>query len=149
MARPKSTPKAAPVRTPVPRRRKTVRASHNAWASLFYPAGYLLFGGAGLMLAPDAALVALGSTGEYGVVLPRAVGLMMFGLGLLVVQVIRHGVTALYPTTVVVPCVLIAGLAWLYHLSRDPFFLSVLIIVAVGVVWTGTALAAERFAARR
>jgi uncharacterized protein (DUF486 family) len=58
-------------------------------------------------------------------------------------------VAVLYPTTVAVRCVLLAGLAWLYHLSRDPFFLVILVIVALGVALTGTALAAERIAARR
>jgi hypothetical protein len=125
------------------------RPSRFAWASLFYVAGYLLFGGTGLLAAPEAALQALGSTGEYGMVLPRAVGLLMIGLGLIVAQVIRHGVAVLYPTTVAVRCVLLAGLAWLYYLSRDPFFLSVLAIVAAGVVLTSAALAVDFFGGRR
>jgi hypothetical protein len=148
MARAKRIPKSAPVRAAASRRRAQ-RPRQYARASLFYVAGYLLFGGGGLMAAPEGALLALGSTGEYGTVLPRAMGLMMIGLGLVVVQVIRLGVTALYPTTVAVRCVLLAGLAWLYHLSRDPFFLVVLATVGLGVVLTGTALAADRFAARR
>ena len=149
MAYPQWTPKAAGFSAASPRLRGMTRPSRFAWASLFYVAGYLLCGGTVLMAAPEAALQALGSTVEYGMVLPRAVGLMMIGLGLIVVQVIRHGVHVLYPTTVLVRCVLLAGLAWLYYLSRDPFFLSILAIVGTGVVLTSTALAADFLAARR
>ena len=118
--------------------------SHYARASLFYLAGYLLPTGAGLIVLPDQVTRLLGSTGEYGTILPRAFGLMLVGIGIIVVQLIRHEVAVLYSTTVAVRSVFLAGFAWLYWMSRDRFFLVVFCVVAMGVVLTSAGLIADR-----
>ena len=112
--------------------------------SLYYLAGYLLFAGVALMLVPAFALGLLLSNGEYGDVLPRLLGVVLFALGVFVAQVIRHRVTALYPTTLAVRAVILAVLAALYVKSSDPFFLVLIGIVGLGVVLTGAAYLRER-----
>lgn len=114
-----------------------------AWLSLFYGAGYLIPGGAALVVAPDPTLRLVLSTGDYGSVFPRAGGLLLLGLGLITAQIIRHRVSVLYPTTVAVHTLSLAGFAWLYSVSRDPFFAIVFIVVAVGVVLTTAGLIAD------
>jgi hypothetical protein len=112
--------------------------------SLFYVAAYLLIAGVGLAAAPDVALSLLGSTSEYGTVLPRALGVLLLGLALLVVQLIRHRADALYPTTLAVRAVFAVGFAWLYAISRDPFFVAVDAVIAVGMVLTAVGLLLDR-----
>ena len=117
--------------------------------SLFYLAGYLFPAGLGLLFAPALALRLFLSSGEYGNVLPRAVGLLLLGLGMITVQIIRHRADALYPTTVAVRTIFLAGFAWLYWMSHDPFFLVVFAIVAVGVLMTSTCLLLDGRGRRR
>jgi hypothetical protein len=111
--------------------------------SLFYLAGYLFPAGAGLLGAPDQALQLFQSTGDYGSVFPRALGLLLLGLGLITVQLIRHRTEPLYSTTVAVRGLFLAGFAWLYWMSLDPFFLVVFAVVAFGVLLTSTCLAVD------
>jgi uncharacterized membrane protein YoaK (UPF0700 family) len=112
--------------------------------SLYYLAGYLLFAGIALMTVPAFALGLLLSNGQYGDVLPRLLGVVLFALGVFVAQVIRHRVTVLYPTTLAVRAVILIVLAALYVKSSDPFFLVLIGIVGLGVVMTGTAYLRER-----
>jgi uncharacterized membrane protein YoaK (UPF0700 family) len=112
--------------------------------SLYYLAGYLLFAGVALMLVPAFALSLLLSNGQYGDVLPRLLGVVLFALGVFVAQVIRHRVAVLYPTTLAVRAVILVVLAALYVKSSDPFFLVLIGIVGLGVVLTGTAYLRER-----
>lgn len=116
--------------------------------SLFYVAGYLFPTGAGLLGAPDQALQLFRSTGDYGSVFPRALGLLLLGLGLITVQLIRHRSEPLYPTTVAVRGLFLAGFAWLYWMSLDPFFLIIIAIVAFGVLLTSTCLAVDLWRGR-
>jgi uncharacterized membrane protein YoaK (UPF0700 family) len=112
--------------------------------SLYYLAGYLLFAGVALILVPSFALSLLLSNGQYGDVLPRLLGVVLFALGVFVAQVIRHRLTVLYPTTLAVRAVILLVLAALYVKSADPFFLVLIGIVGLGVVLTGTAYLRER-----
>ena len=112
--------------------------------SLYYLAGYLLFAGIALIFVPSVALSLLLSNGQYGDVMPRLLGVVLFALGVFVAQVIRHRVTALYPTTLAVRAVILVVLASLYVKSSDPFFLVLIAIVGLGVVMTGTAYLRER-----
>jgi len=116
--------------------------------SLFYLAGYLVPAGAGLLGAPDRALQVFQSTGDYGSVFPRALGLVLLGLGQITVQVIRHRAETLYLTTVAVCALLLAGCAWLYSLSLDPFFLIAIAFVAFGVLLTSTCVAVDLWRGR-
>jgi uncharacterized protein YjeT (DUF2065 family) len=112
--------------------------------SLIYVATYLLAAGIFLLVAPRLALQLLLSTGDYGEVLPRLAGLLLLGLGMLVVQIIRHRVSALYGTTLAVRAVFCAGFVALYFLSRDPMFLVLLLVVGLGVVATSVSYVLDR-----
>jgi hypothetical protein len=104
--------------------------------SLIYVATYLLAAGAFLVLAPRLALQLLLSSGDYGEIFPRPGGLLLLGLGIIVLQIVRHRITALYLTTLAVRGVFCVGFLVLYALSRDPLFLVLLGVVGIGVVAT-------------
>jgi hypothetical protein len=112
--------------------------------SLIYVATYLLAAGIFLLVAPRLALQLLLSTGDYGEILPRLAGLLLVGLGILVVQIIRHRVSALYTTTLAVRAVFCAGFVILYALSRDPLFLVLLLVVGLGVLGTSVSYVLDR-----
>lgn len=113
-------------------------------ASLLYLIGYLWGGGAALLLAPKLALTLMMSTGDYGEVLPRLLGMMMLLLGTLIAQVVRYRIDVLYKTAVALRLLLCAGLVWLYTLSTDPFFLVLTGIVGVGVALTALGILFDR-----
>jgi hypothetical protein len=112
--------------------------------SLIYVAAYLLGAGVFLLLAPRLALQLLLSTGDYGEILPRLTGLLLVGLGILVVQIIRYRVVALYSTTLAVRLVFCLGFIGLYARSRDPLFLVLLAVVGAGVLATSVCYALDR-----
>ena len=112
--------------------------------SLIYVAAYLLGAGIFLLLAPRLALHLLLSTGEYGEILPQLAGLLLIGLGILVVQIIRYRVVALYPTTPAVRLVFCFGFIALYTRSRDPLFLVLLGVVGLGVLATSVSYVLDR-----
>ena len=112
--------------------------------SLYYLASYLLVAGIALIFAPAIALQLLLSNGNYGDVLPRLLGVVLFALGMVIVQIIRLRVEALYPTTLLVRLVILAVLAALYAYAGDPFFLVLIAIVGLGVLLTGTSYLLDR-----
>ena len=112
--------------------------------SLIYVATYLLGAGIFLLVAPRLALQLLLSTGDYGQILPRLAGLLLLGLGILVAQIIRHRVSALYVTTLVVRAIFCAGFVELYALSRAPLFLVLLGVVGIGVLGTSVSYVLDR-----
>ena len=112
--------------------------------SLYYLAGYLLFAGVALVLTGQSVMRLLLSNGEYGDALPRLLGVVLLALGILVVQIIRHRLDVLYPTTLVVRLLILAVLAWLYASTSDPFFLVLIAIVGLGVVLTGASYLLDR-----
>src|SRR4051812_24863848 len=113
---------------------------HRTRLSLFYLAGYLLPTGVLLTFAPDLTFKLLFATGTYGDVIPRLAGGLILALGILVAQIIRHRVEALYSSTVAVRFVLLGILGWLYTRTSDPFFLMVMGVVGLGVLLTGGSL---------
>jgi hypothetical protein len=114
--------------------------------SLYYVVAYLAVAGLALLLMPDFALKLLGSNNAsaYGDVFPRFVGMTLIGLDILVFQIVRLRLEQLYSTTLAVRIFFIVGLVWLYVLSKDPFFLAVILIIALGVAMTGYAYLRER-----
>ena len=112
--------------------------------SLIYVAAYLIPAGVLLLLAPRLALRLLFSTGEYGETLPRLAGMLLIGLGVLVVQIIRYRLVALYPTTLAVRVFFCACFLAFYSMSGDPLFLVLFAVVIVGVIWTGVSFALDR-----
>lgn len=112
--------------------------------SLYYLATYLLGAGLALVITPSLVLTLLFSNGHYGDVLPRLLGVVLFALGVVIVQIIRHRVEALYTTTLVVRSAIIAVLAGLFVYSRDPLFISLIVVVGIGMVLTGTSYLSDR-----
>jgi hypothetical protein len=112
--------------------------------SLYYLASYLTVAGLALLLVPTFALNLLLSNGDYGEVFPRLAGMLLLGLAVLIVQIIRHRIEVLYPTTLAVRLFFLIVLGSLFAISGDPFFLVVFGIVALGVIFTGYAYLSER-----
>ena len=110
---------------------------------LWYVVAYLLVTGLALGAAPTAALRALQSTADYGDVMPRWVGMMSLALAALIAQTLRHRVEPMYPLGFFMPGGMVLGFVALYRQSGDPMFLSVLAVVGLGVVATGTSLALD------
>jgi len=114
--------------------------------SLYYVVAYLAVAGLALLLMPNFALGLLLSNdaSAYGDVFPRFVGMTLIGLDILVFQIVRLRLEQLYSTTLAVRIFFIVVLAGLYLLSKDPFFLVVVAIIALGVVMTGYSYLRER-----
>lgn len=112
--------------------------------SLYYLAGYLLPAGLLLVIAPTFATDLLQSNETYDTAPLRLAGLLLIALGILIVQIIRHRIEALYATTLVVRMFLSAGLLWLFISSRNPFFAVVLAVVLIGIGLTGASYLADR-----
>ena len=103
-------------------------------ATLVYLAAYLGVGGLGLLLAPSVALPLLLSTGDYGDVMPRVVGMFMLVLCALVGTFVHRRDYSYYLTTIVARVFIVATLAILYFRSADPLFLVLEGIVLLGLV---------------
>jgi len=112
--------------------------------SLFYLATYLLGAGVALILVPSLALTLLFAKGHYGDVMPRLLGVVLLALGIVIVQIIRHRLDVLYTTTLVVRAFIMLVLAGLLIYSGDPLFISLMVVVGLGMVLTGTSYLSER-----
>jgi uncharacterized protein YjeT (DUF2065 family) len=112
--------------------------------SLYYLATYLWLGGIGMLVAPSLAARLLQSNADYPPVMLRSLGMFLIGLGIIVVQIIRHHLSVLYPTTLALRLFFCACLLVFYLATRDPFFLVLLGIVALGVGITGVTFLRER-----
>ena len=112
--------------------------------SLYYLAGYLLPAGTLLLLVPDVATKLLLSNRTYDDAPFRLAGVLLIGLGILVVQMIRHRLEVLYPTTILIRLLISATLIWLYLRTSDPFFLVVLLVVVIGIGLTGASFVLDR-----
>lgn len=122
---------------------------HRTRLSLVYLFSYLILAGVGLLADPRLALSLLGSSGDYGVVMPRLLGVMLLALGLIILQIFRHRIDALYTTTLAVRSLILPCLAALYLLSGDPMFLVLVGIVGFGFMLTGLSWWRDRRRARR
>ena len=112
--------------------------------SLYYLAGYLLPAGLLLLLIPDVATKLLFSNRDYDDAPFRLAGIALTALGILIVQIIRLRIEALYATTVLVRLFILAGLAALGIYTADPFFWVIFVVVLIGVVLTTTSLILDR-----
>jgi len=117
---------------------------HRTHLSLYYLAGYLVPAGALLLFVPDFATKLLLSNRDYDDAPFRLAGLVLLALGIVIVQIIRHRVEALYATTLAVRAVISAGLLWLFVRTGDPFFAVILVVVLIGVALTGTSYILDR-----
>ena len=107
---------------------------------LWYVVGYLTITGLALAAAPRASLHLMLSTVDYGEIMPRWVAMMSLALAAIISQTLRHRITVLYPLGFFMPAGTLVGFLGLYAQSRDPLFLAVFAVVAVGVVLTGASL---------
>jgi hypothetical protein len=114
------------------------------WLSLFYETGYLLVAGVFLLAAPETAFKLLFSNNSYGDVLPRLFGMVLFSIGTIFVQIVRMHIEELYTTTIVVRLPLMAVNLWLFYYSGNPLFLTLFVIVTLGVVLTVTGYVLDR-----
>ncbi len=112
--------------------------------SLFYLIGYLIPGGLGLLTFPKLTLKLLFSNTDYGDVLPRFVGMLMLALGIIVMQAVRHRLEVLYTTALIVRSGMLPIMLGLYLYSGDPLFITLLVVVGVGVVLTGVSYWLDR-----
>ncbi len=112
--------------------------------SFYYLAGYLVTGGLAFLLFPQISLQLFLSTGSYDPVMIRFVGLLLLALGILITQMIRHELTSLYSTTLIVRGLILICLAWFRFLSSDPMMLLLFEIVLIGFVLTGTAFLLDK-----
>ena len=112
--------------------------------SLFYLASYLWGGGLALLVAPQWFVGMLLSNAQYPDVMLMALGMFMVSLAIIVTQIIRARVEALYPTTLVVRLFILPCLLFLFARSGDPLFLALVAIVGLGVLITGAIYLAER-----
>lgn len=112
--------------------------------SLFYDAGYLLAGGAGMLFAPRQTLVCLLSSGDADDVMVRFGGALLLALGAIMVQVVRHRIEKLYATTVAVRLFMLAALASFALLTNDTLMFVLFAVVALGVAGTLGGLLLDR-----
>ncbi len=111
---------------------------------IWYVAGYLVFSGLALLLAPRAALAAMLSDTDYGLVMPRWVGMLSVALGTLVGQVVRQRIVVLYPLSFFMPAAMLVGFVGMYLQSANPLFLAVSAVVGMGVVATGASMLVDK-----
>jgi hypothetical protein len=112
--------------------------------SLYYLAGYLIPAGVLLLFVPEFATKLLLSNRTYDYAPFRLAGVLLFVIGILIVQIIRHRVEAMYTTTLVARALISATLAGLYLQTSDPFFLVILAIVLIGVALTLSSYLVDR-----
>lgn len=112
--------------------------------SLYYLAGYLIPAGLFLLFVPEFATKLLLSNRTYDYAPFHLVGVLLLVIGILIVQVIRHRLEMLYPTTLLARALISATLLWLLVTTGDPFFGVVLAIVLVGVVLTAASYLLDR-----
>jgi uncharacterized protein YjeT (DUF2065 family) len=112
--------------------------------SLYYLVGYVIPSGVLLLTVPTFITGLLGSNVTYDEPPLRLAGLVLVALGMLIAQIVRHHVEALYTTTLVVRAVLSTGLLWFYLSTGNPFFAVVLVVVLIGVVLTATSYVLDR-----
>jgi uncharacterized protein YjeT (DUF2065 family) len=99
--------------------------------SLYYVVVYLMSGGIGFLFAPQLSLQLFFSTGQYDDSMLRMLGIMLFTLAIMVLQIARHRVEILYPTTLAVRSMILVVMAILYLRAGDPMYLILCFIVAL------------------
>ncbi len=112
--------------------------------SLFYLATYLPIAGLLLLFIPDVATKLLLSNRTYDDTFQRLAGGVLLALGIVIIQIVRLRVEALYPWTLVVRAGLLTMFVGLYLRSSDPFFISLFVIVGFGVLLTAVGYYLDR-----
>jgi hypothetical protein len=71
-------------------------------------------------------------------------GVVLLALGIVIVQIIRHQLEVLYPTTLIVRTLIVAVLTGLFIYSHDPLFIALVVVVGFGMVLTGSSFLLDR-----
>jgi len=111
--------------------------------SLFYVLAYLTMSSIGLLVMPGFTQRMLLGNVEYDPIAMRFAGVFILGLAIIVAQVIRLRLDALYPTLVAVRAVFCAIYIAMYAQTGNPFFLVVFGIVGLGLVASSIAYAVD------
>jgi uncharacterized protein YjeT (DUF2065 family) len=106
--------------------------------SLFYLAGYLLFGGLGFLFFPQTILTIFLSNGTYSDLMVRFTGILLLSIGIIVVQLIRYRAEELYKTTLIVRTMILLALSLFYFMYKDPLMIVLSVIVGFGYIFTLT-----------
>ena len=102
--------------------------------TLIYLASYLFIGGIGFAFIPEMILKIFMSTGEYGDIMPRVVGMFMIVIGFLITLFIKNEDYKYYLPTIIARSFIVIFLSALYFISSDPLFIILNIIVLIGLL---------------
>ena len=112
--------------------------------TMSYLASYLVVGGLGLAFFPAFTLNLFQSNGDYGDIMPRLVGMLMFGLSGLIALFAFHRDYRYYSYSVYIRSFFVLFLFYLYSRSADPLFLVLNVIVLIGLLPSIYTLVRER-----
>ena len=104
--------------------------------SLLYPIAVLWVSGILLIARPSVVFSLLGSTLLPQTELANLLGMLFLGLGALVSLVYYYKVTVIYKWTIAIRAVFVALTLGFFLIHQDPFFLSLLAIIVIGVLLT-------------
>ncbi len=102
--------------------------------TLIYLSSYLFAGGVGFGFAPEIALKMFMSTGDYGAVMPRMVGMFMIVLSFLIAMFVKNQDYKYYLPTIIARTFIVIFLSYLYFSTSDPLFIIVNVIVLIGLL---------------
>ncbi len=104
--------------------------------SFYYISAYLGLAGVMFLAAPTEFQKLLFANQIYDATPMRLAGMFALLLSIVVFQLARKGLFELYKTTLFARAVALVIIISLYFQTKNPFFLSMLAIVCVGVVAT-------------
>jgi uncharacterized protein YjeT (DUF2065 family) len=102
--------------------------------TLIYLASYLFIGGLGFAFIPETLLKIFLSTGTYGDVMPRVVGMFMLVLGFLITLFIKNKDYKYYFPTIIARSFIVIFLTVLYFNTDDPLFIILNCVVLIGLL---------------
>ena len=102
--------------------------------TLIYLASYLMIGGIGCGFFPAIVLELFMSTGNYGDIMPRMVGMFMIVLGLLIMMFVINRDYKYYLPTIIARTFIVIFMIYLYFATNDILFVILLIVVSLGLL---------------
>ena len=102
--------------------------------TFIYLSTYLAIGGIGFALFPTPVLKLFFSTGNYGDIMPRMVGIFMCALSFLIYHMVKYDDWKYYLPSIFVRSFLVIFMSWLYWRTSDPLFLILNMIVLIGLI---------------
>ena len=112
--------------------------------TLIYLASYLTIGGIAFAFFPAIALKLFMSTGDYGVIMPRVVGMFMMVLAFLIIMIIKNKDYKYYLPTIIARTFIVIFMTYLYFATSDILFIILIIIVLAGLLPSAYVLLKEK-----